>query len=439
MSSRLQDKRNINTNVNTYSLLLLAFDANVKEPRAHTAMVWAMEHALKRGDTLVIVVVCASVRGPLGYRVKIGDEKWQSANSALLKLEIQQKVELWTAFPELQDRCIGGGMELLLAVKAAQRPEVAIVREAVTLGATHVVLDKSLKNRRLEFYVENLSCRVTRMRKSRGVEVVRQAKVVENHRPSPSPNDLGLQPKRTSTSRSAPSTGTSSTQSRCSSTVSQPVTTSTEDDDDDDLFSIGSPQHDTEFTDSILRNTRSLDGSDDPSVTITAASSHEPLSPAFIARLTCVVGLGECAEVHLRGPLRDGEGLLVGASPAALFLLHQGNRSSGVTTIGAPASYIAMEGGLLMRLAHLESDQRVLAVDASGRTRTVAVGHAITRPQPLVLVEASDGSEARRHSVILHHSQSVCLSGDAKLLSVKRLQVGDKVLLRLKSLHHPNF
>ena len=457
--NRLQEKRGTSR-----SLILLAFDAKVKEPYAHGAMVWAMENTLKRGDTLAIVAVCTSVRGPLGYRVKIGDENWLSANRTLVEHERRRKLELWTAFPGLQHRCHEGGVKLMVLVKTAQRPEVAIVTEAVALGATHVVLDKSLKNRRRQFYVENLSCGVTRMRKSGGVEAVRAPEVVHNHTPSPSSSptsvltpflgfrygydldvfETSLQPKRTSASRSVPATATSSLQSRRSSNASQPATTSASSNFDlamdDDLFSIfhfGSPQHDTEFIDAVLQlNTRSGYESDEPELMTTRFSPPEPLTRALISRLTFVVGLGNCVEIHLRSALRPGEGLLVGASPSALFLLQQVNESSPrVLSVGTPACYIAMEGGMTMRLAHVESGQRVLAVDCSGRARTIAVGHAIMQSQPLVLVEASHGDVTRRHSVMLHHSQSICLSNDTKSLSLKRLLVGDKVLLRLRPLN----
>jgi hypothetical protein len=420
-TTRLQEKERAITRCST---IVLAFDANVKEVYAHSAIVWAMEHALKRGDTLAIVAVCGSVRGPLGYRTRIGDEKWRSANRVIVEHEIRQKLELWTAFPGLQYRCNEGGVKLLVAVKAAQRPEVAIVKEAVHLNATHVILDKSLKTRRGEFYVANLSCGVTRMRRSGGVEIVRVPDMSPAHELA-----ISMQPKRASTSRlSTFSTTGSSMQSRrsCSSYF-------TEHDDsaalDDDLFSIfhfGSPTHDLEFIDTVLRGYDSDEGLE---------ILPEALTQTVISRLTFVVGLGECVEIHLRSALRQGEGVLVGASPSALFLLQQGDARSRVVSAGSPASYIAMEGGMTMRLAHVECDQRVVAVDPSGHARTIAVRHAITQPQPLVLVEAT--SCGHRHSVILHHSQSLSWGSDTKSLCVKSLKLGNRALLRLRSWHQP--
>lgn len=86
-------------------------------------------------------------------------------------------------------------------------------------------------------------------------------------------------------------------------------------------------------------------------------------------------------------------------------------------------------------------DQRVLAVDSLGRCRTIRVQSAATEKKPLVLVEAHCNGR-RRHSVLLHHTETVglrhsqsCGGGDTtgRMGSVKGLKVGDRVLLRLRS------
>lgn len=138
-------------------------------------------------------------------------------------------------------------------------------------------------------------------------------------------------------------------------------------------------------------------------------------------------------EINVRNALRPGEGLLVGSSPSALFLMHNEQQRSSIAT-GTPGSYIAMEGRMAMKLAFLESDQRVLAVDTLGRCRTIPVEKALTHLKPLVLIEA-EAEEGRRVSVILHQSDSVCLSKSesGELVSVKSLKIGDNVLLRLRS------
>ena len=117
--------------------------------------------------------------------------------------------------------------------------------------------------------------------------------------------------------------------------------------------------------------------------------------------------------------------MLVGASPSALFLLRpQAVVGARVVSASAPACYVAMEGGMAVRLAHVECDQRVLVVDAGGRTRSVAVGHAVSQMQPLMLVEAG-----QRHSVMLHHSTALCLDDGAdQAISLKDIKPGDGTL-----------
>lgn len=520
-------------------LVMVAFDANVKEV-SHGGIVWAMEHVLKRGDTLAVVSVLDSVRGPLGYRVRIGDQKWLSANQKLVEEEIQQKLEVWRSFPGLENRCEEGGVKLVVMVKAAQRGELAICKEAVTLGACHVVLDKSLKNRRREFYLQNLSCDVTRMRRSGGVDVIRpsldmatmlglvmtsphnaldpprsptsvipppllsygdQIDVFEislgpkSKRVAPKPSPFAAPPPLPSPkpSRSQPewksgelrrltnSAVLASAHERSSSlslharsssgsvpSAQLSLTSSsnaTEHDADDDLFSIfhGSTRHTEIDTDIFNRPSTSGYESDDlfsignasPRRIPTLEYHHsgpvapghypipnpslelvisEPLREATISRITFVVGLGEAVAVSLRHPLLPGEGLLVGSSPSALFLMHSDHHHASAAT---PGSYIAMEGSMAMKLAFLEPEQRVLVVDALGRCRTVPVRQASTAATPLVLVEAH--CEGRRHSATLHHTESVRLCRSqrpgetATMASVKSLKVGDRVLLRLRS------
>lgn len=150
------------------SLVMVAFDAAVKEV-SHAGIVWAMEHVLKRGDVLTIVSVLDTVRGPLGYRVKITG----ASQKGLVEEEIQQAMEAWRSFPGLERRCEEGGVKLVVTVKASQRGELEICKEAMKLGACHVVLDKSLRNRHRGFYLQNMSCNVTRMRRGGGVDVIR--------------------------------------------------------------------------------------------------------------------------------------------------------------------------------------------------------------------------------------------------------------------------
>ena len=54
------------------------------------------------------------------------------------------------------------------------------MQDAIAFGAVQVVLDKSLKThvRQRKFYVERLSCEVTRMRRSGGEDIIRLNSVI---------------------------------------------------------------------------------------------------------------------------------------------------------------------------------------------------------------------------------------------------------------------
>lgn len=255
-------------------VVVVAFNAHAKDV-PHAGIVWAMEHVLKRGDTLTIVSVLDSVRGPLGYRVKLRDPKWVSLNQNLLEAEAQQTMKEWKSFPELERRCAEGGLKLVVMVKVAKRSELAVCQEAMKLGAHHVVLDSSLKKRHREFYLQNLSCNVTRMRRHGGVDVIRPKLdmamlmgLVPNGMRSPNsvlpkPRlsygeqidefEITLKPKyasprmpssklRLASARDLSSSSTSSVPSLVSA---RSFTSSSNDDMEDDLFSIfhGSIRH----------------------------------------------------------------------------------------------------------------------------------------------------------------------------------------------------
>ena len=155
-----------------------------------------------------------------------------------------------------------------------------------------------------------------------------------------------------------------------------------------------------------------------------------------------MVGLGDAVDVNLSNALQPGEAILVGSSPSALFLLHAEKHLRGLypfrVSAGPPSLYVAVEGGMAMKLAHLETNQRVVVVNARGQSRAVPVAYTALQRKPLVLVEVQCGG--RRQSVMLHHAEFVCLVArgaggqqiEQAVFPVNKLKVGDKVLLRLR-------
>lgn len=152
--------------------IVVAFDANARDALVG-AVTWAFLHVLTTGDVLVLVGVIDFIRGPLGYKCQVNDQTWLGANRKQLQDEIALKKLAWSTTRGLKKLCEERGVKLVVDVKPALRFEIAIVQEAIALGAVQVVLDKSLNNRRRKYYLERLTCDVTRMRRSGGVEVLR--------------------------------------------------------------------------------------------------------------------------------------------------------------------------------------------------------------------------------------------------------------------------
>ena len=153
--------------------IVVAFDANARDALA-SAVVWAFLCVLKRGDELVLLGVMDYIRGPLGYKVQVNDQTWLGPNKKQLHNEIELKKLAWSETPGLKKLCEERTVKLVVNIKLAPRPEVAVVEETLALGAAHVVLDKSLNNvHRRKYYLERLTCDVTRMRRSGGVELLR--------------------------------------------------------------------------------------------------------------------------------------------------------------------------------------------------------------------------------------------------------------------------
>lgn len=152
---------------------VVGFDANAWEVGVSATMTWAFWSVLCGGDVLVLLGVMDYVRGPLGYKVQVGDQTWLGANKQDVHDEVRLQSLAWQGLPGLRKPCEDTRVWLVVDVKTAVHAEVVIVQEAVAVGTAHVVLDQSLHDHRRRYYLERLSCDVTRMRRSGGVDSIR--------------------------------------------------------------------------------------------------------------------------------------------------------------------------------------------------------------------------------------------------------------------------
>jgi 3-dehydroquinate synthase II len=161
----------------------------------------------------------------------------------------------------------------------------------------------------------------------------------------------------------------------------------------------------------------------------------------FSARITSItsVGLGSRACVDVAGLFRHGEGLLVGDKAAALFLVGAETDENYFVparpfrvNAGGLHHYVLCPGYKTCYLSELSGGMPVLAVDESGRTRTIPAGRIKIERRPLVRVLAQhDGMDM---SVLLQNAETVSLvQPDGEPISLADLKSGCEVLVHLGS------
>jgi 3-dehydroquinate synthase II len=162
----------------------------------------------------------------------------------------------------------------------------------------------------------------------------------------------------------------------------------------------------------------------------------EPVSLS-VAKVTSIrpIGTGARVCVDTCEILHDGEGLLTGSSSQGLFLVegevhsnpHVNPRPFRVNA-GPVALYVLAPKGKTQYLAELSAGQSVLLVDKKGRTRTVDIARVKIERRPLMLIEASVGSESVK--TIVQNAETIRLVNHAGSKSISDIKPGDEVLVR---------
>ncbi len=163
-------------------------------------------------------------------------------------------------------------------------------------------------------------------------------------------------------------------------------------------------------------------------------ASSVPLVPARITALRSV-GLGDRVCVDTCSLLRDGEGMLVGNSSSALFLVHAETIESGYVAArpfrvnaGPVHAYVLLPDGRTKYLSELRAGDEVLVADARGRIRPAIVGRLKIERRPLVLVEAEANGE--RHTTLVQNAETIrFVTPKGEAISVSTLRTGDEILL----------
>ena len=154
------------------------------------------------------------------------------------------------------------------------------------------------------------------------------------------------------------------------------------------------------------------------------------------ARLAVPMGdrgcLDTCTNMH------TGQGMLVGSSSAALFLVHAETQVNPYVdprpfrvNAGAVHAYVRVPGARTRYLADLRSGDEVLIVGSDGASEVAHLGRVKIERRPLALVTARCGD--RELTTILQNAETIRLvTPEGQPVSVVELCPGSQVLVQLE-------
>ena len=147
------------------------------------------------------------------------------------------------------------------------------------------------------------------------------------------------------------------------------------------------------------------------------------------------LGMGDRVCVDTCSSMELGEGMLVGNSSQALFLVHSEsvenpfvNARPFRVNAGPVHAYIRLANGETKYLSEIKSGDQVLVVSFEGTSYPAVVGRAKVERRPLVLVEAEENGQTV--SIILQNAETIRLtapSGEA--VSLVDLKDGSEILI----------
>jgi 3-dehydroquinate synthase II len=170
---------------------------------------------------------------------------------------------------------------------------------------------------------------------------------------------------------------------------------------------------------------------------IKEASPPVALATARITRIQAL-GMGDRVCVDTCANLALGEGMLVGNSSGALFLVHAESLENPYVAprpfrvnAGPVHAYIRVAADKTKYLGELKAGDEVLVVNYQGRTWPAVVGRVKVERRPLMLVAAAvDGQEI---TTILQNAETIRLTRpNGEAVSIVSLQEGDEVLVALE-------
>jgi len=150
------------------------------------------------------------------------------------------------------------------------------------------------------------------------------------------------------------------------------------------------------------------------------------------------IGMGDRVCVDTCTSMSIGEGMLVGNSSSALFLVHSESISNPYVSprpfrvnAGAVHAYTRVPGGKTRYLSELSAGDQILITDYKGKTTIGIVGRLKIEKRPMMLLKAKIGEHVA--TTILQNAETIRLTDPSgKPVSVVSLKPGDKILAALE-------
>ena len=150
------------------------------------------------------------------------------------------------------------------------------------------------------------------------------------------------------------------------------------------------------------------------------------------------VGMGDRVCVDTCTSMGPGQGMLVGNSSNALFLIHSESISNPYVSprpfrvnAGPVHSYTRVPEGKTRYLSELSAGDPVLIVNFNGDTTTGIVGRLKIEKRPLMLVKAVAGG--KEMTTIVQNAETIRLTDpEGNAVSVVNLSPGDKILVAME-------
>lgn len=170
---------------------------------------------------------------------------------------------------------------------------------------------------------------------------------------------------------------------------------------------------------------------------LSGVSESVSLEKAVVKKIV-PLGMGDRVCVDTCSHLNPGEGMLVGNTSSALFLVHAETVENPYVNprpfrinAGPLHAYTRIPGGKTRYLSEFCAGDSVIISDYKGKTTQAVVGRIKQEKRPLMYVEAE--IEERKLSIILQNAETIRLtSPEGEPLSVVSLKKGDEVLVAVE-------